>query len=88
MYYLHADPWEAPDGRLLYRCACCDLFVEGAHLKRHSRERNLFALRWTGRVLLRLSSRRPLMRGADPSENLVQLALDRERDRARESVPA
>ena len=87
-YWLHGDPWEAPDGTVFYRCACCDLFVEGRHRKVHPRREHLIRLRSTMRVFLNLASRRPLMRGADASENLVQQALDRERTIRSASIQA
>lgn len=85
-YYLHGDPWEAPDGTVLYRCACCDTFTDGAHLKVHPRRDHVMRLRSTERVFLNLASRRPLMRGADPGDNLVQRALAAERSRAQSAA--
>jgi hypothetical protein len=88
--FLHGDPDELPDGRLVYLCRICDCFENAEHFKSHDRKKNIWYYNYSLRILANLSCgkwvSRPDSGAAD--ENLIERALHREWERENPQKPS
>lgn len=83
LYYLHGDCRWLVDGTWDYYCALCDAFNPRQHFHReHSAVDHVKKYKWHSRVFLNLACLRPMTRGCDIGNNLIERTAERERQRA------
>ena len=83
----HVWDYDGAEPETGYLCRACDLIVDSDHMKQHPRAVHLARYRADCDRLARLAASRPVIRGGDPADNLIERALRTERERlAREPL--